>query len=176
MRAHFFLVFIVAALQAGCTIIDEEPIEPRRAKADVELLATAISRYRADVGKLPASDVGLSVLAQGNDSQGGKGPYVERLANDPWGQSYRYRTPSALPNREFDVYSLGLNGRDDSCGGDDICNGRDPSFVEYSLKRAWTSYAIAVCVIGTAVALAIHWRLKRIRRRQRAAARTTRSV
>ena len=50
----------------------------------------------------------------GQSSRNWRGPYLDRLPEDPWGNRYMYAFPGM--NSEFDVYSY---GRDGIMGGDD---------------------------------------------------------
>lgn len=85
--------------------------EVKAAKMQISALRKALDVYRLDVGSYPDSQQGLSVLItapQGNTKW--HGPYLEKsVPNDPWGNPYIYRIPGE--NREFDLISLGADGR-----------------------------------------------------------------
>ena len=58
------------------------------AKAQIELLSTAIEVYKLDTGKYPSQDTGLQSLnSKPGDVQNWKGPYMKKnkVPKDPWG-------------------------------------------------------------------------------------------
>jgi general secretion pathway protein G len=85
------------------------------AKAQIELLSTAIDVYRLDTGKYPTQDSGLSALTAKPDSVNNwKGPYLkkEKVPKDPWSVDYVYRHPGE--HGDYDIISYGA---DESEGG-----------------------------------------------------------
>lgn len=91
------------------------------AKADIDLnIATALKLYELDNGAFPMTDEGLAALKTAPASaKNWKGPYLERIPNDPWAHPYQYRSPGAHRTQDYDLFSL---GRDGSEGGDDVVN------------------------------------------------------
>lgn len=87
-----------------------------KTRADIQAIETALTLYRLDNGRYPASAEGLAVL-----SSGASGGYLARVSPDPWGNPYQYRNPGTRGG-EFDLFSLGPNGVEDAAGGDDIGN------------------------------------------------------
>lgn len=85
--------------------------EVKAAKMQMSALRKALDVYRIDVGSYPESQQGLSVLITApQGSTKWHGPYLEKsIPNDPWGNPYIYRNPGE--NREFDLISLGADGR-----------------------------------------------------------------
>ena len=87
------------------------------AKAQIELLSTALDVYRLDTGKYPTQDAGLEALINKSDeSKNWKGPYLkkEKIPKDPWGTEYIYKHPGE--HGDFDIISYGA---DESDGGTD---------------------------------------------------------
>ncbi len=87
------------------------------AKAQIELLSTALDVYKLDTGKYPAQDAGLEALINKSDeSKNWKGPYLrkEKIPKDPWGTEYVYRHPGE--HGDFDIISYGADGSE---GGTD---------------------------------------------------------
>jgi len=115
-----------------------------RARFETDNYAIAIEEFRKDVGQYPEQARGLKALLEGSEIAAWKGPYLSRIDRDPWGRPFGYRIPSTGGDRPFDVYSLGRNGFDEQCLGDDICNGRDPSWFEYEFERVWPNYLATV--------------------------------
>ncbi len=86
----------------------------RTARIQVEELGAALDLYRLDVGRYPSS---LEALVQ-DGSPGWNGPYLKkkRLPADPWGNPYRYRFPGE--HGDYDLFSLGADGRPGGEGED----------------------------------------------------------
>jgi general secretion pathway protein G len=86
------------------------------ARAQVELLGTALDTFRLDVGRYPSTQEGLGALMQrpfGVDRW--DGPYLKKgLPKDPWSHPYYYRSPGE-GGRPYDLYSYGADG---APGGD----------------------------------------------------------
>ena len=91
------------------------------AKADINLnIATALKLYELDHGAFPSSDEGLNALKSAPASaQNWKGPYLDRIPNDPWGRPYQYHSPGTRRPQDYDLFSLGRDGAE---SGDDIVN------------------------------------------------------
>ena len=87
------------------------------AKAQIELLSTAIEMYKLDTGKYPLQDTGLQSLnAKPGDIQNWKGPYMkkEKIPKDPWGVDYIYKYPGT--HGDYDLISYGADGSDGGSG------------------------------------------------------------
>ena len=87
-----------------------------KAVAEVNTLATQVRLYitTETTGRLD-QDFTLEILLEGDD------PYLdnENQLIDPWGNPYDIRVPGDV-NRDFDVFSLGLDGE---VSQDDIIHG-----------------------------------------------------
>jgi len=82
------------------------------ARAEIELLGTALDTFRLDVGRYPTTQEGLPALIQrpfGTDRW--DGPYLKKnvVPKDPWGRAYYYRSPGE-GGRPYDLYSMGADG------------------------------------------------------------------
>ena len=93
------------------------------AKQSIEQISSILYLYKLDVGLYPSSDQGLAALLEkpaGVDNW--YGPYVKghALPLDPWNRPYLYRSPSGRIGRDYDLCSLGQNGKGD--GEASICN------------------------------------------------------
>jgi general secretion pathway protein G len=99
-----------------------------KARTEISVLGSALNLYRLDNFAYPSSDQGLQALvAQPGGSPEARnwraGGYLEggRVPRDPWGRDYQYLSPGQ--RGEFDVYSLGRDGRPGGEGVDaDIGN------------------------------------------------------
>lgn len=70
-----------------------------KAQADIRAIESALNLYRLDNFNYPSTDEGLEALVP---------KYIERLANDPWGNPYLYLSPGL--HGDMDVYTLGADG------------------------------------------------------------------
>lgn len=79
-------------------------------------LKAPLLKYRIDCGSYPTSaDGGLIALLEEPSTRQGKwrGPYVEELPNDPWGNPYQYKFPGSKNPGSFDLWSLGQDPQSD---------------------------------------------------------------
>jgi general secretion pathway protein G len=84
------------------------------AKAHVAEIESALERYSIHMDRYPSSDEGLKALVEppaGNDGKW-RGPYVNKLRNDPWGSPYQYRQPGIHRPSGFDLWSMGADRAD----------------------------------------------------------------
>jgi general secretion pathway protein G len=85
------------------------------AKAQVAELQSAIERFNIQMDRYPTTEEGLKVLVDapaGDDAQKWRGPYVEQLRNDPWGNPYQYVCPGTHHPSGYDIWSRGKDGVD----------------------------------------------------------------
>ena len=86
------------------------------AKVQVDRLAGVLDLYRLETGSYPSQQEGLAILYdEPVNAANWNGPYIRNRDSltDPWGNPYGYRYPGE--HGEFDLYSLGADGRE---GGD----------------------------------------------------------
>ena len=87
------------------------------AKAQIELLSTAIEVYKLDTGKYPSKVTGLQSLnSKPGDVQNWKGPYMKKnkVPKDPWGTEYIYKFPGE--HGDYDLFSYGADGTEGGSG------------------------------------------------------------
>ncbi len=91
------------------------------AKSGVSSIETALGAFEIDNGRYPSTEEGLEALISAPAGlESWRGPYLNRgMPKDPWGNDYVYRYPGQLSGGDFDLYSLGPDGRE---GNDDIGN------------------------------------------------------
>ena len=70
-----------------------------KAKTDIRAIESALNLYKLDNFNYPTTEEGLEALTP---------KYIERMANDPWGNPYLYLSPGL--HGEMDVYTLGADG------------------------------------------------------------------
>lgn len=114
-RILFAAIFVLAIL--GSVLIGRvsrsvqdspnRPIPHRVAIHSLDVLATALGRYRMHVGDFPSTTHGLRALNADPGLSNWNGPYLIALRNDPWNRPYHYeRGTNALPI----LFSLGPDG------------------------------------------------------------------
>jgi general secretion pathway protein G len=88
------------------------------ARAQLDSLEKALDQYRLDMRHYPSPEQGLEALvSRPTNEPNWNGPYLKKaLPNDPWGRPYVYRVPGQ--KGEFDLYSLGRDGRPGGSGED----------------------------------------------------------
>jgi len=92
-------------------------------KAQIDALEKALEQYRIDVGRYPATELGLDALVQQPQNEPRwQGPYLKKAVPlDPWGRPYVYRTPGE--RGDFDIVSYGKDGAPGGSGENaDITN------------------------------------------------------
>lgn len=91
------------------------------AKQDISTIVQALKLYKLDNQRYPTTEQGLQALiakpSSGPAANGWKaGGYLEKLPNDPWGNSYKYLSPGV--HGEVDVFSYGADGQPGGSGAD----------------------------------------------------------
>lgn len=127
---ELMIVVIIMAALAGMVLprlinrADDAKSYIAQAAIDASL-KTALQLYRVDNGKYPtSSDGGLNALiTKPSSAKNWKGPYLEKNANDPWGNVYEYKYPGSHNSISFDLSSRGPDG--ESGTADDVNNWSD---------------------------------------------------
>ncbi len=105
------IIGLLGALVAPRFIGKGEQAKPQVARAQIELLATALDQYKLDVGNYPDS---LNMLIETGQEEMSKwrGPYLNKrvIPKDPWGNEYIYKYPGE--NGEYDLSSYGKDGEE----------------------------------------------------------------
>lgn len=94
------------------------------AKAQIEMLMTALDAYRLDVGKYPSQQEGLEALVRNPGESAWVGPYLAKakIPLDPWNHPYLYRNPGQTG--EVEISSLGNDNKEGGEGEDaDVTSG-----------------------------------------------------
>jgi general secretion pathway protein G len=109
------IIGLLAALVAPRFIRQEEKAKIKAARAQIELLGTALDTFRLDTGRYPTTQEGLDALRrQPGSVERWDGPYLKKdVPLDPWGKPYVYRSPG-----EHGSYDLSSYGADASPGGE----------------------------------------------------------
>jgi general secretion pathway protein G len=86
-----------------------------------ETARTGLAAYRLDTGSYPSEGEGLEALVQKPaGEEDWRGPYLDDIPEDPWGNPYYYQFPGTRSNKGYDVWSGGPDGT--SGTADDIGN------------------------------------------------------
>lgn len=91
------------------------------ARGQISNLSSILQKFRLDCNRYPTTEEGLSALvSQPADADGWKGPYLDKVPQDPWKQDYVYQSPGPV---DTDSFILSTNGPDMQNGTeDDISN------------------------------------------------------
>ncbi len=112
------IIGLLAALVAPRFIRQEEKAKVKAAKAQIELLGTALDTFRLDAGRYPTTQDGLEALRRKPGGiTGWDGPYLKKnVPMDPWRKPYIYRSPGQ--NGPYDLISHGADGSPGGEGDD----------------------------------------------------------
>ena len=118
---EILVVVVILGILAAIVVprVMERPGEARvtRAHQDIQGVVTALSLYKLDNFSYPSNEQGLDALVNkpsgAPDAPNWKGPYLDRVAKDPWGHPYQYQSPGQ--HGTIDVFSYGADGKP---GGD----------------------------------------------------------
>jgi len=119
------VVVIILGILAAVVVpnIMDKPDEARvtKAKQDIRALEEALNRYKLDNYDYPSTEQGLDALVNkptgSPEPKRWKGPYVKKVPNDPWQNTYQYMNPGV--HGVIDVFST---GKDVASPEDDIGN------------------------------------------------------
>lgn len=118
------VVVVILGILAAVVVprVMDRPDQARVTKAqnDIRALESALNLYRLDNFNYPTTDQGLGALVQKPSGTNAArnwrtGGYIDRLQKDPWGNEYQYLRPGR-EGRDYDLYSLGADGRSGGTG------------------------------------------------------------
>lgn len=111
MMVVMVIIGLLMALVGPRFIAQSEKAQAKAARAQIELLGTALDTFRLDVGRYPSSQEGLAALREpihGIDRW--DGPYLKKeVPQDPWNRPYYYRSPGEN-GRPYELFSYGADG------------------------------------------------------------------
>ncbi len=85
------------------------------AKSHIGVLANALERFNVHMDRYPTTEEGLQVLVEAPADDANKkwrGPYIDQLRADPWGNAYQYLLPGTRHTTSYDLWSRGADGQD----------------------------------------------------------------
>ncbi len=99
----------------------QDKADRNAAATQVGFYKTAIDRFRLDTRQFPGSlDELRKKPSDATLANRWGGPYLDKIAKDPWDREYRFVAPGKHNPESFDVWSVGPDGQDGSA--DDIGN------------------------------------------------------
>jgi general secretion pathway protein G len=121
---ELLLVLVILAVLAAVVVPKftgrSEQAKQAAAKTDISNISMQINAFEIDTGRYPSTEEGLGALMSAPANVNGwRGPYLERVPQDPYGSPYQYRYPGQHNTSSFDLFSLGADQRE---GNDDIDN------------------------------------------------------
>jgi general secretion pathway protein G len=87
-------------------------------QTEIGSLRSALDRFELDTGSYPKGLVDL--VQRPSSTTKWRGPYLERIPKDSWGNVYIYESPGKHNADSYDLISAGPDGRVGT--EDDICN------------------------------------------------------
>ncbi|MEO6624443.1 MAG: type II secretion system major pseudopilin GspG [Burkholderiaceae bacterium] len=106
------IIGVLAALIVPNVLDRADDARVAAARTDVNNLVQALKLYKLDNQRYPTAEQGLAALlvkpAVSPVPQNWK-PYLDKLPNDPWSNSYQYLNPGL--KGEIDVLSFGADGQ-----------------------------------------------------------------
>lgn len=123
------LVLTILAVLMGAAIYQMnnagffEQAADQTIQGDVRTIGIALQNYRNAAGRFPTTEQGLQALVEKPTTGIVPDKWfrgLEKVPVDPWKQPYKYRFPATKSKAEYDVYSLGKDGQENTA--DDVGN------------------------------------------------------
>ena len=110
------IIGLLASLVAPKMFNKIDSSKVKTARAQIELLGTALDSYRLDNGTYPTAEQGIGALRiKPANVKTWDGPYLPKdVPLDPWGNDYIYKSPG-----DHNDYDLSSYGGDNQVGGED---------------------------------------------------------
>jgi general secretion pathway protein G len=117
------LLGVLAAIAVPTYLGRADAARVQKVTADFSTIATALSLYKLDNATLPTTEQGLAALVAKPaldpvPLRYKSGGYINDLPLDPWGRTYLYLYPGRESGREYDLYTLGADGKTGGGGQD----------------------------------------------------------
>lgn len=93
------------------------------ARSQIDAFSIALEAYRLDNDVYPTTEQGIPALRvsplSGPAPRNWRGPYLRKVVPlDPWGRPYLYQAPGVENPTQFDLFSLGRDGKTGGTGED----------------------------------------------------------
>jgi general secretion pathway protein G len=117
------VIAILAAIVAPNVFRHVGTAKDTAARAQIEMLGSALDAYRLDNGRYPTTAQGLAALWEEPTLEprptNWRGPYTRKAVPlDPWGNPYVYLSPGEVNERGYDIISYGADGQPGGEGED----------------------------------------------------------
>lgn len=125
---EIMLVVVIIGILAAAVmpkLVKQVPfVQNRRATSDIATISNVLDTYYMQNNDYPSTDQGLKALMEKPSSnpvpKNWNGPYLKKIPMDPWGIEYKYKCPGEHNPDEYDIWSLGKDGVENTA--DDIAN------------------------------------------------------
>jgi general secretion pathway protein G len=117
---------IIAILASGSIYLLKGQIDSAkdtRVDSDLQAIGLALQSYESRALRKPTTEQGLKALVEKPTIEPipeNYRPFMKDMPKDPWGQEYKYRIPPTKSKDDYDLWSLGPDGQDNT--DDDIGN------------------------------------------------------
>lgn len=105
---------ILAAFIAPRVMNAPQKANVAKAQTEISGIKTALEQYNLATGEYPTTEQGLNALwrAPSPAPPNWDGPYIDSPNFvDPWGNPYVYRHPGTHYGYQYDLYSMGKDGK-----------------------------------------------------------------
>jgi general secretion pathway protein G len=125
---EIMLVVVIIGILAAAVmpkLVRQIPfVQKNRANSDIVTLSGQLDTYYMQNNDYPTTEQGLRALITKPTSsptpKNWNGPYIKKIPMDPWGREYKYKCPGDHNPDEYDLWSAGKDGQDNT--DDDINN------------------------------------------------------
>ena len=100
-------IAVIGSFWHASTLKPDHSQSIQRTRINLSTLLIALDTFKKDCGRFPSTEEGLAALVSDPRVEGWKGPYVLKLKDDPWKQSFFYtldgssiKLSSAGPDRK----------------------------------------------------------------------------
>jgi general secretion pathway protein G len=107
------ILALIATIAAPQVTKHLRKAKTQTASIQIEALGAAVDSFNLDVGRFPTNEESLKALvSKPSAAANWDGPYIKKEASltDPWGRPYQYASPGK--SGDYDIYSLGSDGRE----------------------------------------------------------------
>jgi general secretion pathway protein G len=126
MMVVMVIIALIAALVGPRVMKHLGSSKEKTTLVQIEQLSAALESFKLEVGRYPTQQEGLKALVENpGKAPNWKGPYLRKkeLPQDAWGFPFHYELPAKRGGIDYDLYSLGADGKPGGEGEDaDIGN------------------------------------------------------
>ena len=102
------IIAVLAALVVPKVQDYQNQAKEGAAKSQIGRIASILQKFRLDCDRFPTTEEGLNALvSQPSDATGWKGPYLDRIPLDPYGNAFQYQSPGPTSDDSFLLTCVG---------------------------------------------------------------------